>query len=112
MSLHEARFIISFYDSNFDGNLNYTEFLNILISEHNYTLRRIALDRLGSSYNNFRRVVLPFDVEYAMTKLLERELELVRNLEFLLNDIRARYDFNVLDLFSSMQVYSYLTGEK
>jgi len=81
----------------------------LILSDYNYTLRRLARERVGYLYT---RLTLPYDVEYSLTKLLERELDLVRNAEALLNDIRARYDFNVYDLYSSIQSYSYLTSEK
>jgi len=68
----EARLMLSFYDSNSDGNLNYTEFLNMILSDSNYSIRRLARDRIGyrSGY------ILSYDVEYALSKLFERELEL------------------------------------
>lgn len=91
-----------------DGTLNYSEFLNLVLSDNNYTLRRIARERLSYSHS---RVILPYDVEYSMTKIFERELDLVRNVEIILNDVKSRYDFNVYDLYSSIQTLSYLTGE-
>ena len=106
-SYNEARFIIFFYDSDRDGSLNYAEFLNFILSDKNYSLKKMA-ERLGFT----SRPTLPFDVEYSISKLFERELDLVRSLELALNDVRARYDFNVYDLYSSIQSYSYLTGDK
>ncbi len=82
--------------------------MNLIISEYNYTLRRIARDKIGLS----GRFNLPYDVEYSLSKLFERELELVRNAESMLRDINGRYDFNTYDLFTSMQGYSSLTGDK
>ena len=81
----------------------------MVLSEVNYTLRRISRERVGYQYN---RLTLPYDVEYSQSKLFERELDLVRNLELVLNDVKARYDFNVYELFSSIQSYSNLTSEK
>jgi hypothetical protein len=89
--------------------MNYSEFLNCVVSESNYTLRRISRDRIGYRYN---RLLVPYNVEYSFLKLLESELDLVRSVEILINDVRERYDFNVYDLYSSIQAYSYLTNEK
>ena len=105
----EARLMLSFYDSNSDGNLNYTEFLNMILSDSNYSIRRLARDRIGYRSGN----VLTYDVEYALTRLMERELELARAVEMLVADARARYDFNCLDLYSLIQGYgNYISSER
>jgi hypothetical protein len=78
------------------------------LSDTNYSLRRLARDKVGSS----TRFNLSYDVEYSLTKLFERELDLVRNLELGLSDLKSRYDFNVYDLYSILEAYSYLTKEK
>lgn len=67
-------------------------------------MRRTARNNIG--YSSYRDVtVLPYDVEYSISKVFEKELELVRNVSTLLDDLKARYDFNVLDLFGSVQTY-------
>ena len=105
----EARLILSFYDSNSDGNLNYTEFLNMILSDSNYSIRRLARDRIGYRSGN----ILSYDVEYSLTRLLERELELARAVEILVGDVRARYDFNVLDIYTLIQGYgNFISSEK
>ena len=105
----EARLILSFYDSNYDGNLNYTEFLNMILSDSNYSIRRLARDRIGyrSGMN------LTYDVEYSLTRLFERELELARAIEMLVADVRARYDFNALDIYTLIQEYgNFISSER
>ena len=102
------RFIIFFYDQDGDGALSYNEFLNLIISDFNYSLIRIARDRFGYP----SRLTLPYDVEYSLAKVFERELELIRNTEVLLTDVKARYDFNAYDLYSSMQTYSFVNSER
>lgn len=105
----EARLMLSFYDSNYDGNLNYTEFLNMIISDSNYSIRRLARDRIGYRSGN----ILTYDVEYALTKVFERELELARAVEILVADIKARYDFNVLDIYTLIQGYgNFISSER
>lgn len=51
------------------------------------------------------RNTLSFDVEYALAKLLEKELELVRAVELIVGDIQSRYDYNILDIYSLIQGY-------
>ena len=91
-NLTETNFIIQFYDENNDNQLSYTEFLNLVLSENNFALRRLARERVGSSYP---RANLPFNVEYSIVKLFEKELELVRSTLSLLDDAKMRFDFNV-----------------
>ena len=95
----EARLILSFYDSNYDGNLDYTEFLNLILSDSNYNLRRLSREKIGYSSSN----ILTYDVEYSLTRFFERELELARAVEMLTSEIKARYDFNVLDIYTLIQ---------
>lgn len=105
----EARLMLSFYDSNYDGNLNYTEFLNMILSDSNYSIRRLARDRIGYRSGN----ILTYDVEYSLTRLFERELELARAVEMLVADVRARYDFNVLDIYTLIQGYgNFISSER
>jgi hypothetical protein len=110
-TLHEARFIIFFHDSNCDGVLNYSEFLNLIISGDDHYLRRIAKARLGYTYNSY---MLPYDVEYSVCKVLEKELELIRGLEIILSDVKARFDFKAADVFNSLDCYglNYLNSDK
>jgi hypothetical protein len=87
-------------------------FLNIIISEHDYVSRRLARNNLGVSYRSYMN--LPYDIEFSLTKLFEKELNLVRNHESLISDVKARYDFNTVDLFITIQTYGYdyLNGDE
>jgi hypothetical protein len=76
----------------------------MVLSENDYSLRRKARNDIGCS--NYRDInVLPYDVEHSLSKVLERELENIRNLTVLLEDLKSRYDYNVLDLFTTIQTY-------
>ena len=106
-NLTETNFIIQFYDENNDNQLSYTEFLNLVLSENNFALRRLARERVGSSYP---RENLPFNVEYSIVKLFEKELELVRSTLSLLDDAKMRFDFNVHSIFHLVQCSSSITS--
>ena len=73
----------------------------MIISDVDYSLRRLARDRVG--YRT--RDTLSYDVEYSLVKLIEKELELARSVELLVSEIKARYDFNALDIYSLIQGY-------
>jgi hypothetical protein len=74
-------------------------------------LRRIARDRIGSVYSSH---ILHPDIEYSLSKVFEKELELVRNADIVISDIKTRYDFNVSDIFSVLDLnyFNYLNTEK
>lgn len=81
----------------------------MVLSESNYSLRRLARDRLGYRTG----YTLPYDVELSLTRLLERELDLARSVDLLVGDIKARYDFNILDIYSLIQGYgNYISSER
>ena len=84
--------IINFYDTENKKNLNYSEFLNLILNDENVLLNKI---------NNFptKNFNLSFDVEYYLCKLLEKEILLVKNLDKLLFKLKERKDFSTFDLF-------------
>lgn len=75
--------------------------MNLAVSERNSLLRN---SNFGSSYRTFWTV--PYDVEFSFVRLLERELDLVRDLNSAIRDLNLRYDFNAVDAFKSMDVYN------
>ena len=95
-NLNELQYLILFYDENQDGCLSYTEFLNMILSESNYSLRKLARERIGST---FPKINLPFNVEYSIVKLLEKELYLIREISCLINFLKSKCDFNTHELY-------------
>ena len=71
----------------------------MILSDTNYTIRRLAKDRIGyrSGFS------LSYDVEYSLTKLFEKELDLARAVQVLVGDVKARYDYNLLDIYTLIQ---------
>ena len=104
----ELQYLIFFYDENFDGKISYTEFLNLILSDNNYALRKSTRERVGSCYG---KSVLPFNVEYSMVKLLQRELDLIRTTLTLIAELKSRNDFNVHDLFHYIKGYGCITAQ-
>ena len=107
-TVEELQFLIFFYDENFDGKISYTEFLNLILSDNNYALRKSTRERVGSCYG---KSILPFNVEYSMVKLLQRELELIRTTWTIIAELKTRNDFNIHDLFHYMKGYGCITAQ-
>ena len=102
ISSAEAQQIVASYDSDLNGNLNYSEFLNLIVSRSNYVLRNSALNT--SNYNPFNP--LPYDVEYSLVRIFEKEIDFARNQTMLVKDLNLRYDFNACDAYRVLDVYS------
>ena len=107
-TLEEIQFLIFFYDENFDGKLSYTDFLNFVLSDNNYDIRKRTRERVGSCYG---KSIIPFNVEYSMVKLLQKELNLIRSTWVIIDELKSKNDFNVHDLFHYFKGYGCITSQ-
>ncbi len=96
----EVYFLIFFYDLDFDGYLSYSEFLNLIQSEKSL-MKQID--------TNKRIDKLSYNIEYSLTKLLEKEIILTRNLLNLLKNLQNKCDFNIHNIFHFITKYNYIT---
>jgi len=95
-SSFEAQQIIFHFDSDSNNSLNYSEFLPLIISD------RYLLHKHSSSYQSFESV--PYDVEYSLVRLLEKELNFVKANYDIIRDLNLRYDFSISDAFRALDV--------
>ena len=100
-SEEEAQLIILFYDQDYDTFLSFSEFINIIQSE--------KIEQ-KVSYNS-PNIELSYNVDYSLTKLLEKEVELARNVIYILKDIKCRYDFNIHNIFHSVKSFNCITPD-
>ena len=107
-TLEELQFLIFLYDENFDAKLSYSEFLNIVLSNNNYELRKSAREKICSNYDIS---TLSFNIEYSLVKLFQKELDLIRTTRILIDKLKSRNDFNVHDLFHYVKGYGNITHE-
>lgn len=98
---YEAQQIIFQYDSDLSGSLSYSEFVNMVVSERNSYVRNTSL---SSSMRS--SLPVPYDVEFSLIRLLEKELDYVKSLSGAVRELNLRYDFNVLDAFKSIDIYN------
>ena len=99
----EIDFLILFYDENNDKILSYNEFLNMILPNNNLTLRKFAKRNIG--LNNFENNI-SHEVEILFVKLLEREIDLIRNVDRIINEIKGQCDFDL------HKVYHLLIGNE
>ena len=107
-SIEEIQFLVFFYDENFDGKLSYTEFLNFVLTDNNYSLRKRTRERVGSCYG---KSIIPFIVEYSFVKLLQKELNLIRSTSTIIAELKSKNDFNVHVLFHYIKGYGCITSQ-
>ena len=84
----ETKLIILYYDQDLDKYLNYNEFLNLI--ESKLSPKREKQEIIGP---------LCFSIDYALTKLLEKEIIHARQILNLFGDLRGFSDFNIHDIF-------------
>jgi Ca2+-binding EF-hand superfamily protein len=99
----ECNYFIEHYDRDRDGHLIYAEFLPSMLPLDNPELRTIATQRkvYDVAYDEY----LVYDVEYALARLISREIVSYIELDDLKIELANQYDFSFLDAFASIDVY-------
>jgi len=84
----EARLVILYYDHDLDKVLNFDEFINLIESK-------------SSPKRERQEITGPicFAIDYALTKLLEKEVLHARKILNLFADVRGYSDFDIHDIF-------------
>ena len=88
----ETKLLILYYDQNLDTKLNYKEFINLI--ESKLSQKKETSDVTGH---------LCFSIDYALTKLLEKEIIHARKIINLLEDLRGFSDFEIHNIFHSIK---------
>lgn len=97
----DAQQIIFQYDQDLSGTLSYSEFVNMIVSERNVILRNSSLSSTGRSI-----YPVPFDCEFSLVRLLEKELDYVKCLSAAIRELNLRYDFSILEAFKALDIYN------
>ncbi len=97
-SLHEAALIILFYDKEEKNYWTYQNFINFLIVGYqNYTN---AINFEYKEEDNNEKINQ--NVEILLVNVIISELEIIRNTQKLVEEFKKRYDYNIIDLFTSI----------
>jgi hypothetical protein len=75
----------------------------VLPCEDNF-LRKLTQER--ASYRVARYGFLPRDIERGLVDILERELDLLRKLDHLKNELEVRYDYSVFAAYKTIDKYN------
>ena len=98
----EIKLIILFYDRDYDGVLSYKEFANLIQSDFSQNKNNF------NSLQQNRIIDLPYNIDQGLRQLLTSEDKLDNTIISLLNDLKARYDFNIHDLYHSVKNWNYI----
>ena len=106
-------YIFYFYDKDEDNILRFNEFLDLIISDSNYFYKksfrkkyrknRFDLDELNGNCGN--------GIEKKIIEILLEEIDLARNLNDLIVNIKQRKDFVIQNVFYEIKSYSYITSD-
>lgn len=107
-NLNDVKNLIYFYDKDFDGSLNYNEFLNLLFSDSNHSIKKISKKQFNSSGLKYD---LPNDIRYLVVNAFWKEIKYNQSIIELIRDIKGQHDFSIQDLYYSLKSYSFITPE-
>eukprot|EP00331_Platyophrya_macrostoma_P011184 CAMPEP_0176412876 /NCGR_PEP_ID=MMETSP0127-20121128/4383_1 /TAXON_ID=938130 /ORGANISM="Platyophrya macrostoma, Strain WH" /LENGTH=561 /DNA_ID=CAMNT_0017792587 /DNA_START=46 /DNA_END=1731 /DNA_ORIENTATION=+ len=96
----ECRDLLNAFDADKDGSLSYNEFLNIVLPRTDPVLRKRVTLRETYPLRDDER--LPYDIEYALTRLLEEELNAIQRTESLKGGIHASADYTAGRVFNTI----------
>ena len=94
----EAQLIIIFYDQNYDGVLNFDEFVNLVKSKNSLNSRPTAKFFSGK---------ISKEIDGSLFNIFEKEVQFVRNCLSLLAELKKRNDFNVHSIYHLLRGYIY-----
>ena len=101
----ECFYLVKYFDSDEDGELNYADFMQIILPcDHSY-LRAIATQRPNIEVSNTE--YLDEEVEKNVAKLIIQEIKLHKQSERLKQELESALDFTENAVFSLIDDWSY-----
>ena len=97
--------IIFFYDEDKNGKLSYSEFISFVLSQTKYNLRR----QIHINHNNDNKNELSNNIIILFNGLVEKEIELIQNLENLENQLYQIENFNPSLIFEKIKNNGFIT---
>ena len=106
-------YIFFFYDKNEDNVLSFNEFLDLLVSDSNYFIKKSFKRKFKNKTLDIKELSedLELKIEKAFLDLLIEEIDLGRHLNDLILNLRQYNDFNLQDIFYEIKSYSCITSD-
>lgn len=97
--------MVTYFDLDGDGKLNYHDFLQILLPCDNPYLRSAATQRPNQEL--YPNEFLPMRVERAMSQLIYKEVKMHLKAENIKRSLESSYDFSVRAAFKAVDDWNY-----
>ena len=106
-------YIFYFYDKDEDNVLCFNEFLDLIISDSNYFYKKSFKKKFRKNRFDMNELNGEIDpnVEKSILDIIIEEIELARNLNDLILNIRDCNDFVIQNVFYEIKSYSYITND-
>ena len=95
-TLLECQNVINLYDKNNNNSLNYIEFLNMILSDERRPIKRINNIIPNSLY-------IPYPTQFAFCRVLEKLINFVREIDYLIKDLNNQFDFKINYMYFSIK---------
>ena len=106
-------YIFYFYDKDEDNILCFNEFLDLIISDSNYFYKKSFKKKFRKNRFDLEELNgnCGADIEKNVLEILLEEIELARNLNNLIINIKKCNDFDIQNVFYEIKSYSYITSD-
>ena len=117
-TINEAKYLILFYDSDFTQNLNYNQFLNLVLSKYYYEIRNSINSKIEENLNNSNDnsdnsiSYISYETEKLFSELLKSEFDLIKQLDLILSKIKFNGDFSLSELFNEISISGIVISSK
>ena len=122
VTINESKYLILFYDSDFTQNLNYNQFLNLVLSKDYYEIRNSINSKIEENLNNSNYnyidnsdnsiSYISYETEKLFSELLQSEFDLIKKLDLLLSQIKFNGDFSLSELFNEISISGIVISSK
>ena len=96
--------LVRFFDSDEDGILSYNDFIQMLLPCDDNILRAEVQRRPYSRVGRFD--ALPIDMEMALVRVIQHEIDLISRVESMIRDIERQPDYSVYAAFRTVDKYN------
>ena len=106
-------YIFYFYDKDNDNVLSFYEFLDLIISDGNYLYKKSYKKKFKHNKisQNELNGEIDINIEKSVVDILVEEIELAKQLNDLILNIKQFNDFSIQDIFYEIKSYSYITND-
>ena len=101
-NLKECSNIVTWYHTDYDKTLSYSDFLELVLPKSNSLLHEIACQR--PNYLVKSTEFLKFDIEYALSHVLEKECKIHTFTNKMKEELYLRFDFSLANLFKCVDI--------